>query len=131
VAIQTDEARSGEYTPNPLVYISNVDVPTVTYGTFYWSRVGNIVTVAGGFQVANISGSGSWSAALPLPIPATIGVSRCYGIVMGDSNSGPLLQYNANGTITPYAGGTHFRMDVKIGTTQGAGYIAHFMYSLV
>lgn len=124
VALQTDEARSGIYTP-VMVNISNSNVSTPTINTFQWHRIGRIVFISGSYQVQNLVGTGAHSFTFTLPINGTTNVTVRGGLVIGDGNSN-----GAVGVAQGNASSTLFRVDVRNGNTGGAGYNISLSYHL-
>jgi len=82
---------SGTYTPTATI-MSNVDVATPTVAQ--WSRVGNIVTVAGSISIDQTA-TGSWQVDISLPVASNFAaVQDVNGVISTNANMG-----------TSYAGG--------------------------
>lgn len=67
---------SGTYAPT-IDNLTNLTSPTNQ--AFQWTRVGNVVTVSGGFLISVTAGASSTGADISLPIPSTLSVFNAAG----------------------------------------------------
>ncbi|YBV94569.1 hypothetical protein M1D80_00795 (plasmid) [Phyllobacteriaceae bacterium JZ32] len=91
-ALDGNTATSGTYTPTltPVDFVSTASIK----GPFFYTRVGNIVTVSGAVSVTATSGGGNAFLFLSLPVPTTISApTDVCGFGLGQDASGdPLIK---------------------------------------